>query len=148
MTTPPTDDDIPRVRAIVILLGVTLVAAGILIGSVWLVVPPSSGSPPQSEFTWTLEGNTLTATHTGSDRIAANQLTVHGTGIANSGQSLAESGQYDPDATLTQGDQITIGTGYYTWTTDHPSGQIRLIWTAPNQQSTYTLSKWANKTST
>lgn len=142
MTQPRPDVGLPSNHAITILLGVTTVAAVLLAGSIWIILPEQQESPPQAQFDWEYTGEELTATHQGGDAIPASRLSVRGPGITNSGDPLSESTQYTADATLTFGDQVIIGTGHYQWTTDSAPSTVRLVWTAPDSDQVATIAQW------
>lgn len=136
------DDSIPSWAAICILLGITLLATVIVAGTIWVGIPTPPESPPSVQFTWEDTGDELVVTKKGGDDIEAHQLAVYGENITHSRDRLSESDQFDADATLTYGDQIVIGSGYYRWTNASKRQPVRLVWRSSDGELADTIARW------
>lgn len=128
--------------AITILLVLTLATAAAVGTGLWITRPTGPDWTPQTHFTFSYDGETLTATHAGGDRIDPATLHVHSESLTNSGDPLTATGQYNSTETFTKGDEIRIGAGYYAWTAASESATVRLVWFGEEGDNSGTVAHW------
>lgn len=128
--------------AITVLLVVTLATAGAVGAGLWITRPTGPDRTPQTHFTFSYDGETLTATHAGGDPIDPANLHVHSESLTNSGAPVTATGQYPSTETLTKGDRIRIGDGYYAWTNASDTATVGIVWIGDDGQNSGTLAVW------
>lgn len=112
--------------------GVAVVVTSFVVG-----IGPQRPVAPQAtfEFEYDTGASELTVTHYGGDSIAADRLTLRGSGLGTTGTWSAlggtTSGDRDGQPTVQAGDSVTVGA--------QPDYELDLVWTAEDGATSQTL---------